>query len=66
MLNAIKSKVRRSRSVMSERGTSGGLTNSTDSECPDDKEDLDPRVQVIKAETPPTVLFIAGIPGQIK
>lgn len=46
MLNAIKSKVRRSRSVMSERGTSGGLTNTTDSECPDDKEDLDPRVQV--------------------
>lgn len=30
---------------MSERGTSGGLTNTTDSECPDDKEDLDPRVQ---------------------
>lgn len=31
---------------MSERGTSGGLTDTTDCECPDDKEDLDPRVQV--------------------
>lgn len=50
---------------MSERRTSGGLTNTTDTECPDDEGDLDPRIQV-KRETPPFILFIAGIPGQIK
>lgn len=49
---------------MSERSTSGGLTNTTDTKCPDDEEDLDPRIQV-KQERPPFVLFIAGIPGLI-
>lgn len=36
---------------MSERSTSGGLTN-TDTKCPDDEEDLDPRIQV-KQKRPP-------------
>lgn len=31
--------------MMSERRTSGGLTNTTDTECPDDEGDLDPRIQ---------------------
>lgn len=34
--------------MMSERRTSGGLTNTTDTECPDDEGDLDPRIQVKK------------------
>lgn len=37
---------------MSERSTSGGLTNTTDTKCPDDEEDLDPRIQV-KQKRPP-------------
>lgn len=41
---------------MSERRTSGGLTNTTDTECPDDEGDLDPRIQVKK--NPPPLCFI--------
>lgn len=38
--------------MMSERRTSGGLTNTTDTECPDDEGDLDPRIQVKKKRPP--------------